>query len=72
MSMLKNEMKKGIKCHVHGHAINGDIKSPMINSKGVILENPVFSTVLIKLDNPPKGIDKNYKVPVGIVYWTEQ
>lgn len=72
MSMLKREMKKGIKCQVIGHAIDGDMKSPLINSKGVILENPIFSTVLVELENPPVGINKRFKVPVGIVYWTKQ
>ena len=72
MPMLKHEMRKGVRCYVHGHSIQEDNKSTIIDSKGTILKNPVFSTVLVELDNPPKGIPKEFNVPVECVYWTNQ
>lgn len=72
MSMLKHEMKTGVKCYVKGHAIQGDMRSPMIDSRGTIVASPLFSTVLVDLDNPPKGLESRCNVPLACVYWTKQ
>lgn len=72
MPMLKREMQKGLRCYVAGHAVAGDNTSPVIDSRGKILKNPVLSTVLVELDNPPKGIPKQCNVPVECVYWSKQ
>lgn len=72
MGILKHEMKPGVKCYVRGHAVSEDPTSPMIESKGVILAVPMLNTVLIELKTPPKGVTKQYHVPVDSVYWTSQ
>lgn len=72
MGMLPYEMKKGLKCYVNGHSVRHDSKSICIVSSGTILEKPCLGTVLVELDNPPKGISKRYRVPVESVYWAKQ
>ena len=72
MGMLKREMKPGVRCHVEGHAIIGDIRSPYIRSKATILKEPCYSTVEVQLDNPPINVQTITQVPVSSVYWTKQ
>lgn len=69
MGILKREMKVGMKCYIQVHEIPGDMTSPMIESKAIIVAPPIMSTALVKLAPP---YNKHMHVPIDCIYWVKQ
>lgn len=74
MSALNRDLVKGFKVLVEGYFVNDEGQNVSISSKGIVMEDTHIgnSYALVKLKDGPNKKDEILKVPVNLIFYTNQ